>query len=93
MQYSSKSIPIQSKEDYEIRLISKTELLLKRMRWTALAFLGKLQKDEAEKHGFRSRNCRPVVNELTSFENDMQLMIKKISLKRANNLFRTQLEK
>ena len=46
------------------------------MRWKALVFLGKLQKDETEKYGFRSRNCPPVVDELTEFENDMQLMIK-----------------
>ena len=60
--------------------------------WTALAFLGKLQKDGAEKYGFRSRNCPPVVNESTDFENDMQLMIKNISFKRANNPFQTQLK-
>ena len=61
--------------------------------WRALAFLGKLQKDEAEKYGFRSRNCLPVVNESTNFENDMQLMIKNnISFKRANNPFQTQLK-
>ena len=46
------------------------------MRWRALAFFGRLQKDEAEKYGFRSRNCPLVANELTNFENDMQLMIK-----------------
>ena len=60
--------------------------------WRALAFLGKLQKDGAEKYGFRSRNCPPVVNESTDFENDMQLMIKNISFKRANNPFQTQLK-
>ena len=85
MQYSSKNISIPSKEDYKIQLISKIELLLKCMRRRALAFLGKLQKDEAEKYGFRSRNCPPLVKELTNFENDMQLMIKNISFKRANN--------
>ena len=82
MQYSSKNIPIPSKEDYNIQLLSKTEFLLKRMRWKALVFLGKLQKDETEKYGFRSRNCTPVVDELTEFENDMQLMIKNISFKK-----------
>ena len=61
MQYSSKNISIPSKEDYKIQLISKIELLLKRMRRRALAFLGNLQKDEAEKYGFRSRNCPPLV--------------------------------
>ena len=92
MQYSSKNIPIPSQEDYKIQLISKTELLLKRMRWKALAFLGKLQKDETEKYGFRSRNCPPIVNDLASFEDDIQLMIKNITFKRANNPFQTQLK-
>ena len=92
MQYSSKNISIPSKKDYKIQLISKIELLLKRMRRRALVFFGKLQKDEAEKYGFRLRNCPPLVKELTNFENDMQLMIKNISFKRANNPFQTQLK-
>ena len=53
------------------------------MRWRALAFLGKLQKDEPEKYGFWSRNCPPVVNELTNLKNHMQLMIKNISFEGA----------
>ena len=52
MQYSRKNIPIPSKDDYKIQLISKAELLLKHMRWRVLAFLEKLQKDEAEEYGF-----------------------------------------
>ena len=67
--------PIPSKED-KITANIKNRILLKRLRWRALAFLGKLQEDNAEKYGFQSWNCPPVVNELTNFENDMQLMIK-----------------
>ena len=89
MQYSSKNIPIPSKEDYKIQLISKKEVLLNRVRWRALAFIGKLQKHEGKKYAFRSRNCPPVVNELTNFENDMQLIIKNTFSKRANNPFQT----
>ena len=80
MQYSSKNIPIPSKDDYKIQLISKAELLLKHMRWRVLAFLGKLQKDEAKEYGFWSRNCPPEVNKLKNFENDIQLIIKKYIL-------------
>ena len=40
--YSKKNIPVPTKEEYNIHLISKTELFMKRMRWKALKFLGRL---------------------------------------------------
>ena len=43
MNYASKNILVPSKESYKILLISKTENLIKRMRWKALAFLGKIK--------------------------------------------------
>ena len=37
--YSTKNIPLPSKNDYLQRLIEKTELFLRRMRWKAHFFL------------------------------------------------------
>ena len=43
--YSVKNIPIPSKHQYKIQLISKTEKVIIRMRWKCLEFLGKLKSN------------------------------------------------
>ena len=48
MDYSDKNIPIPSQQDYKIHLISNTEKFIKRIRWKALEFLGKLESTEKE---------------------------------------------
>ena len=73
------------------RLISKTELIMKRMRWKALKFLGRLESSGKETFGFRSRKCPPVVDELTNFESDLMLMIKNIEFRNTNNTFQEKL--
>ena len=70
MNYSDKNIPIPSKQTYKIHLISKTEKFIKNIRWKALQFLGKLESSDKITYGFKTRNCPPVVEELTNFEND-----------------------
>ena len=52
--YSNKNIPIPSQNEYKIQLISKVENVLKRMRWKALQFLGKLEENNKETYGFKS---------------------------------------
>ena len=44
--YSKKNIPIPSKHNYKIMLVSKIEKVIKRMRWKTLEFLGKLDNDD-----------------------------------------------
>ena len=41
--YSTKNIPVPSKDKYEIQLVSKIEHAIKRMRWKALKYLGKFK--------------------------------------------------
>ena len=55
MSYSDKNIPIPSRQDYKIHLLSKTEKFIKRIRWKALEFPGKLESTEKETYGFKSR--------------------------------------
>ena len=81
MNYSDKNIPIPSQQDYKLHLISKTEKFIKRIRWKALEFLGKLDSTEKETYGFRSRNCPPIVKEVANFENDLMMIIKNIQVK------------
>ena len=79
MNYSDKYIPIPSKEEYKMQLISKTEKFIKRMRWKILEILGNLHSDKIT-FGFKSRNCPPIVQELKNFENELMFMIKNIQL-------------
>lgn len=91
LNYSKKNIPVQSKNEYKIQLIAKTENLIKRMRWKALYFLGKLEQSNKNSYGFKSRKCPPVVEETVGFENDLMDMIKNVEFRNINNNFQTKL--
>ena len=73
-------------------LILKAKNLNKRMRWKALAFLGKIEQiKHNQNYNFHTRNCPAVVEELREFECDLQLMIKNVVFKKVNNSFQIQL--
>ena len=73
-------------------LMSKTENLIKRMRWKTLAFLGKIEQSKHnQNYVFRTRNCPTVMEELREFECNLHLMIKNVVFKKVNNSFQTQL--
>ena len=54
--YSTKNIPISSKVEYELQLVSKIEHVIKRMRQENLEYLGKLNNSAKESDEFKSRN-------------------------------------
>ena len=91
MNYSDKSKPIPSKEDYKVQLISKMEKFIERMRWKTLEFLGNLHSPNKITVDFNSRNCSPIVQEVEIFENELMLMIKNIQFRRVNNSFGSQM--
>ena len=91
--YSNKNIPIPSENKYKLKLIMKTENLLKRMRWKALAFLSKLKGSDKENFGFKTVKCPSSVKELVPFENDMMQMIKNLEPKRVHSEFQSILNK
>ena len=93
MNYSKKNIPLPSEEEYKVQFISKVESYIKRMRWKALQFLGKLKIQQKESYGFRSRKYPPAIEELSEFEEDLTLMIKNIKFRKVNNEFQTKLLK
>ena len=93
MIYSDKNIPIPSRQYYKIHLISKTEKFIKRIRWKALEFSGKLESTEKETYGFKSRNCPPIFEEVANFEHNLMMMIKNIQLKYIKNDVQKQLKK
>ena len=89
--YSKKNIPIPSENKYKLKLIMKTENFLKRMRWKALAFLGKLKGSDKHNYGFKTATCSSSVKKLLPFENDMMDMIKNLEFKKVNNEFQSNL--
>ena len=78
MDCSDKNIPIPSRQDYKIHLLSQTEKIIKRIRWKAQEFLGKPESTEKETYGFKSRNCPLIVEEVASFEHYLMMIIKNI---------------
>ena len=92
MDYSGKNIPNPSRQDYKMHLLSKTEKFIKRIRWKAPEFLGKLESTEKETYGFKSRNCPPIVEEAANFEHDLMMMIKNMQFTKINNDFQTKLK-
>ena len=85
------NIPIPTKHEYTIQLISKVEQFIKRMRWKALRFLGKLDNTVQENYGFKTRKCLPCVEELIDFKDDMMYLVKIIEFRNANNSFQAKL--
>ena len=69
----------------------KMKNFLKRMRWKALAFLGKLKGSDKYNYGFKTATCLSSVKELLTFENDMMDMIKNLEFKKVNNEFQSNL--
>ena len=89
--YSKKNIQIPSENECKLKLIMKMENFLKRMRWTALAFLGKLKRSGKGNYGFKTMKCPSSVKELVPFEHDMIDMVKNLGFKRVNNEFQSNL--
>ena len=65
--YSKKNIPIPSENEYKLKLIMKTENFLKRMRWKALAFLGKLKSSDKDNYGYKTTIYLSSLKELVPF--------------------------
>ena len=57
-----------------------------------MQFLGKLESTDKLTYGFKTRYFPAVVDELTSFENDLMIMIKNIQFKSIKNDFQNKLK-
>lgn len=66
----------------------KVENLIKKIRWTPLRFLRKLEQSKKTTFGFRSRRCPPTVEELANFKSDLMLVIKNMQLRFTKIVFK-----
>ena len=81
-EYSTKNIPLASKNAYLQVLIAKTESLIQRMRCKAFFFLSKNCNDTSkESYGFKSKRSPPHVAELNEFEGCMLEMIQRVEFR------------
>ena len=87
LDYSKKNILIPSQKEYRLQLVAKTEHFIKRARWKALEFEGKLHAQEKKTYGFRARNCPPPSEGLKQFEDDLMRMIRNIEFRQTTNDF------
>ena len=90
--YSKKNIPLPTKREYKIQLITKVESVIKRMRWRSLEFFNKLSSNGIETYGFPSNKCSSTVNELSTFKSGLLMMIKNIEFKKITDVFQSKLQ-
>ena len=83
---------IPMEEQYKMQLICEVENLVKRMRWKAIEFLGRLDNKVRDNFGFKSGKCLPLVNELSNFESDLLIMIHNVEFQPVRNGFLLKLK-
>ena len=87
--YSTKNIPIHSKDKYMKSLVSKTEDFLRRLRWKAFFFENE-DHVKKEHYGFKTPHTPPQDDDLIEFENDMYELMKSIEFKYSKNKFQNK---
>ena len=90
--HSTKDIPLPSANDYKRKLIEKTELLCKRMRWKAFFYLNSSSDgSDKETFGFSSRKSPPQVLTMLNFEKGLLHMIETIKFRKVKCAFQQKL--
>ena len=90
--YSKKNIPLPSEKQDKLQLVSMVESVIKRMRWKAVQFLGKLDQNGTEAYRFKTNKCPTTIEELNEFKFDLISMIKNIQLRPVRNNFLAKLK-
>ena len=92
--YSMKNIPIPSKQDFLIQLISSSEKFLKNISWKAFFFLNPTEpRDGKNTFGFNSTKAHPSnVPELKPFKDKMYELVRDVKFKAHKNTFQHKLK-
>ena len=90
-----KNIPTPDDEVYKLKLISKIEAVIKRMRWKMYWIENKEEtnKISPETFGFKSRNTPPPCDKLVKFESDLLDLFEKVEFRYVNDKFQKKLKK
>lgn len=97
--FYSKNIPTPSERTFQLQLIEKVKLVIKRMRWKAHFFdttkndsdNNNDNKQVPETYGLKTLNCPPQINDLVPFEADMFEIVKSLKFRKTKNQFQAKL--
>ena len=96
LEYSTKNIPFPNERNYKTKLVEQTEKFIKRLRWKAIFFDTKDEREENEEvpqnFGLKSNKSPSQVRELIPFENDLFQLAKDIKFRRASNDFQKRMK-
>ena len=95
--YSTKNIPIPSKDKYKFKLIESSQKVIKNMRWKAFFFTNSSNQENEEndispRTPFKSKRCPPTIPDMKNFEKDLATMIENIKFKNASSDFQRKLK-
>ena len=85
LNYSEKNIGLHSEHPIKRTLVSRTEDLVRRMRWKLWHIRNPSNKDQKETFGFKTTDSPPIMDELESFEKDLWMLVKHVKFKNAGN--------
>ena len=94
--YSTKNIPYPNERSYKAKLIEQIEAFIKRIRWKAIFFTSKTEREDTEEipqtFGLKSSKCPSQVKELIQFENDLFQLAKDVKFRRTRNEFQQKMK-
>ena len=86
--YSLKNIPLPSKKEYILALITAVEKFIKNLRWRAFFFLNPSDRPEKETYGFKTMKATPKIEELKQLEERLRTMIRDLEFRKFSNDFK-----
>ena len=91
--YSLKNIPLPSKKEYILALITAVEKFIKNLRWRAFFFLNPNDRPEKETYGFKTMKATPKIEELKQLEERLRIMIRDLEFRKFSNDFQDKMKR
>ena len=92
--YSTKNIPVPSRNLYRQMVIAKSQKFIHNARWKAHFFLNPQDNPSTKNNfGFKSTNPAPIITQLKFFEEQLVKLVKNIKFGRKPNNFQNELKK
>ena len=79
--HSLKNIPIPTKKEYLLELVSSVGTFISNLRWRSHFFLNPSDQTKKESYGFKTTKVAPGVPDLTEFESGLHDLVKSVKFK------------
>ena len=98
VRYLLKNFPAPNERTFQLQLIEKIQLFIKKLRSKAFFFInnGKEITESCASHsvyGLKSNKCHPQIKELIRFEDDLIDLVKNLKFRKVRNHFQMKLTK